>query len=109
MFSRPALVAAICFALGIWAAKMLSINVTFAAVMLVLLLIAAYVRREKRSGYFLPVITLAIVAAGAVLGALSKPSTDADKNLLQFEDNTPHLFCVTCNDDPVEYSDGFSF
>ncbi|HZV13343.1 MAG TPA: DNA internalization-related competence protein ComEC/Rec2, partial [Candidatus Kapabacteria bacterium] len=97
-------------ALGIWAANIFSVSKWIAAGAFAALAIIAFALREKRSDYIFPVLAVAIIAAGMALGTFSKPSFEISaKKFLPFENNTPHLFYVTCNDDPADYADGFSF
>jgi competence protein ComEC len=110
MFSRPALVAALCLAFGIWLANIFSVSGWIAGEACALLILIIFFLRKKRSDYIFPVLAIAIITAGIALGTFSKPSFESsEKKLLPFENNAPHLFYVTCNDDPAEYADGFSF
>lgn len=110
MFSRPALAASIALVFGIWAASFFSASVWLSAGVFALLVLVAFLLRKKHPEYFFPALAFAIVAVGFVLGEFSKPSFESStQKLLPFEDNAPHLFYATCNDDPVEYADGFSF
>jgi len=110
LFSRPALTAAISIAIGIWLANTLPSSFWFSIVLFALILIIAGILWKFKSNYVSIPICVALCAAGYTLGTLSFPAAEKQSRaLIPFEDNTARLFYVTCEDDPVAYSDGVSF
>lgn len=110
MFTRPALVVAVCLAAGLALWRVAPCTPALALAVFAVFVIVTLVVWRRVPAYLLPSFAPTVIAAGVCLGAVAlRIDATVDQTLRMFEDGREHLVYATVDDDPSPRIDGLSF